>query len=95
VLTDESRPNLAAQVKRLFTTKDPGDADVIGMVEFERNLALMRVNDAKDHMKNPKDPWLEVEDVMAATLQKNHIDLPDSFFTVLSNFKLKFPPKRL
>jgi len=39
VLTDEGRPDLAAQVKHLFTTKDPGDADVIGMVEFERNLA--------------------------------------------------------
>jgi hypothetical protein len=37
--------------------------------------------------KNPKDPRIEVEDAMAATLDKNHIQLPDSFFTVNKNFK--------
>jgi len=93
VLTDEGRPDLAAQVKHLFTTKDPGDADVIGMVEFERNLAIFRLNDAKHAEKIPNDPRLEVEDAMFFTLQKNHIDLPDSFYTVASNFHPKLPPK--
>jgi len=51
------------------------------------------MHDAKDHIRKPQDPWLEVEDVMAATLEKNHIDLPDSFFTVNSGFQPKFPPK--
>lgn len=93
ILTDEGKPNLAAQVEHLFTTKNPGDADVIGMVEFERNLAIARVADAKRAAKDPHAPRVEVEDAMAVTLQKNHIDLPDSFFTVGSNFHPKFPPK--
>lgn len=54
---------------------------------------IWRMHDAKDHIRKPQDPWLEVEDVMAATLEKNHIDLPDSFFTVNSGFQPKFPPK--
>jgi hypothetical protein len=94
VLTDEGKSDLAAQVKHLFTTKDPGDADVIGMVEFERNLAIFRLNDAKHAETNPNDPRLEVEDAMFFTLQKNHIELPDSFFTVASDFHPKLPPKK-
>jgi hypothetical protein len=62
------------------------------MVEFETNLALARVADAKRAEKDPKAQRVEVEDAMAVTLQKNHIDLPDSFFTVARNFKPKFPP---
>lgn len=91
VLTDEGKSELAAQVKHLFTTKDPGDLDVIGMVEFEMNLALARVADAKRAEKDPNARRIEVEDAMAVTLKKNHIELPDSFFTVNKNFKPKFP----
>jgi hypothetical protein len=91
VLTGEGRADLAAQVKQLFTTKNPGDLDTIGGVEFERNLALARVADAKRAAQNPNAPRVEVEDAMAVTLQKNHIDLPDSFFTVNKNFKPKHP----
>ena len=93
VLRDEGRADLAAQVDHLFTTKDPGDAHTIGSVEFELNLALARVNDAKHAEKNPNDPRLEVEDAMFVTLQENHIDLPDSFYTVNKNFKPKLPPQ--
>ena len=93
VLTDEGRSDLAAQVEDLFTTTDPGDRHTIGAVEFEMNLALAREADAKNVLKNPNSPRIEVEDAMAVTLKKNHIDLPDSFFTVASNFKPKFPPK--
>jgi hypothetical protein len=94
VLIGEGRPDLAAQVKNLFTTKDAGDADVIGMVEFERNLAIFRLNDAQHAEKTPSDPRLEVEDVLFFTLQKNHIGLPDSFYTVGSNFRPKRPLKQ-
>jgi hypothetical protein len=87
VLTDEGRPDLAAQVKHLFTTKNPGDADTIGMVEFETNLALARVADVKRVAKDPNAQRIEVDDAMAVTLQKNHIELPDSFFTVNKDFK--------
>lgn len=93
VLTDEGRPDLAAQVEHLFATKDPGDADVIGMVEFERNLALARVFDAKRAENDPNARRLEVEDAMIVTMRKNGIELPPSFLTVASNFKPKLPPQ--
>jgi hypothetical protein len=92
VLNDEGRADLAAQVEHLFTTTLPHDAHTIGSVEFERNLAILRVADTENAQKNPNDPRVEVEDAMALTLQKNHIELPDSFFTVASNFKPKHAP---
>jgi hypothetical protein len=94
VLTGSGRPDLAAQVNHLFTTKDAGDADVIGAVEFERNLALARVADAKRAEKDPSAPRVEVEDALAITLEKNGIKLPDSFFTVANGFRRKYPPKK-
>jgi hypothetical protein len=42
VLRGEGRSDLAAQIEHLFTTTLPGDKFTLGMVEFERNLALMR-----------------------------------------------------
>jgi hypothetical protein len=94
-LTDEGRADLSAQIKHLFTTKMPGDADVIGMVEFERNLALARVEDVQNVAKDHKAKRIEVEDAMAVTLHKNGVEVPDSFYTVLSGFKPKFPRKKL
>jgi hypothetical protein len=94
VLTNAGKPALAAQVKRLFTTKDPGDNATMGMIEFERNLALLRLDDAKDHEKKPNDPRLEVEDVIILTLHKNNIELPDSYYDVNKNFHPKLPPKK-
>jgi hypothetical protein len=38
---------------------------------------------------NAQRVW--VEHALAVTLKKNGIELPDSFFTVLSNFKPKYP----
>lgn len=93
VLTDEGRPDLAAKVEYLFTTKLGNDVDVIGAVEFERNLAFARLDDLKNIQQHPNDPRIEVEDAMAVTLEKNGIKLPDNFYTVLSNFKPKLPPK--
>ena len=89
VLTDEGKPDQAAQVSHLFTTNDPGDEISIGMTEFIRNLAIVRANDAKHAIDHPNDPRLEVEDAMYLTLhlQKHPIDLPDSFFTVNKDFK--------
>jgi hypothetical protein len=94
VLTGSGRPDLAAQVEHLFTTKNAGDTDVIGAVEFERNLALARVEDVRNVAKNPNAQRIEVEDALAVTLEKNGIKLPDSFYTVASNFRPKLPRKR-
>lgn len=93
VLTDQHQSALAAQVKHLFTTRNPGDADTIGMIEFERNLARARLADAKRAEANSTARRLEVEDALFVTLKKNDIVLPDSFFTVNSNFRPKLPPK--
>ena len=70
VLTSDGRPDLAAQVKQLFTTKNHGDVDTIGMVEFERNLALARVADAKRAAQNPNTSRVEVEDAMAVPCRR-------------------------
>jgi hypothetical protein len=88
VLTNAGKLALAAQVKHLFTTKDPGDADTIGMVE--RNLAITRA----DNAHHPQDQPSEVEDVVIITLENNHIALPDSFYDVNKNFRPKLPPKK-
>ena len=90
VLANGGKPALAAQVKRLFTTKDPGDADTIGMVEIERNLAIVRLHDAQ----HPEERPSEVEDVMVLTVEKNHIELPDSFYDVNKNFRPRMPLKQ-
>lgn len=93
VLTDEGRPDLAAQVSHLFTT-NPSDSNIsIGMNDFMLNLAKARVADAKRAEQNPNARRLEIEDAMFVTLKKNNIVLPDNFFTVASNFKPKFPLK--
>jgi hypothetical protein len=93
ILTDTGKPTLATQVRRLFTTKDPGDADTIGMVELERNIAISRVADLKRVQSNPSARRLEVEDAMFITLKKNTIELPDSFFSVNANFRPKLPQR--
>jgi hypothetical protein len=93
VLTDEGRPDQAEQVRKLFTETKPGDMVPAGVAEFDINLALARVVDAKRIAKNPDARRLEVEDAMIVTLRKNNIELPPSFLTVNSNFHPKLPPK--
>lgn len=93
VLSDEGRPDLAAQVKHLFTTKYSGDADVIGMVEFEMNLALARVADAKRAEQNPNAHRLEVEDAMLVTLKKNNIPMSRTFVLAFRAINKDFQPK--
>ena len=87
VLIDAGRANDAAKVHRFFNDIKPGSLLSLGEAEFELNLDNARVVDAKDHVHNPNAPRLEVEDALAVTLKKNGIELPDSFFTVGSNFK--------
>jgi hypothetical protein len=94
VLKAEGRANLAARVETLFTTTEPGDQHTLGMVEFQLNLARARVTDAKNVEKTPSAQRLDVEDAFAVTLKKNHIDLPDSFFTVGRGFRPKYPSQQ-
>jgi hypothetical protein len=92
VLTDEGKPDLSAQVSKLFTTHLGNDQISVGMGEFFRNLARARLIDAQNVAKDPNAQRVEVEDAMFATLKKNGVELPDSFFTVASNFQPKLPP---
>lgn len=94
VLADQGNSALAAQVKQLFTTKNAGDADTIGMVEFERNLARARLADAKRAETDANSPRLDVENAFAVTLKRNSIELPKTFYTVNGNFRPKLPPKK-
>ena len=94
VLIKEGKRDLAAKIHALFTTTLPGDESPIGVVEFESNLARARSADIRRLQKDPRATRLEVEDAMAATLEKNGIPLPDAFFTVASAFRPKYPPKR-
>jgi hypothetical protein len=94
VLTDEGRADLAAQVDKLFLTTLPGDRMTLGMTELERNLALGRAADTKRAASDPNARRLEVEDVMAVTLKKNGVEMPKTFFTVMSNFQPKYPPNQ-
>ena len=90
VLTDSGRPDLALQVKKLFTTKEADEKDTIGMVEFEINLA--RLHDMVK--RNPNASRLEVEHAMILTLKDHNIILPPSFMHVASGFQPKFPPQQ-
>jgi hypothetical protein len=63
----------------------------IGDAEFEGNIANAQVFDAKRHLDNPGARRLEIEDALVVTLKKHGIVLPPSFFTVMSNFKPKYP----
>jgi hypothetical protein len=92
-LTTAGKPQLATQVHRLFLTIPSGDEMSLGMTEFERNLALARVSDAKRAQGDPNARRLEVEDALFVTLKKNGIELPDSFFAANSNFRPKLPMK--
>ncbi len=94
VLIDEGKDDLAAQVQDLFTKIPPGDSISLGLEEFETNLAQARIFDAETYAKDHNAQRVEVEDAMAIALKKNKIDLPDSFFTVNSNFHPKVPPKK-
>ena len=94
VLTDEGRADLSAKVSKLFTTRLGNDQISVGMTEFSINLARARLFDVQNVAKDSNAQRVDVEDAMFATLKKNGIELPDSFFTVLSNFRPKFPPQK-
>ena len=93
VLTNDGKPGVAAQVKFLFTTKNPGATSTIGMSAFETSLASLRAIDESNAEKNPNGHRLEVEQVMIAALKNHGIVLPKSFLTVANNFKPKYPPQ--
>ncbi len=94
VLTDAGKADQAAKVSKLFTTRLGSDQASVGVVEFNSNLARARLADAQNVVKDPSAQRIEVEDAMAFTLHKNGIEVPDSFYTILSNFKPKHPSQK-
>jgi hypothetical protein len=93
VLIQSGKKDVADKVHTLFTKKLGGDESPVGVVEFEGNIARARLADIRNLEKDPRAARLEVEDAMVVTLQKNGIELPDSFFTIASGFRPKLPPQ--
>lgn len=91
VLKDSGRADLAEQVARLFTTKDPQSNISVGVTEFEILFARARVADLERLKKDPNATRLEVEHAMLLMFKKNGIDLPPSFMHVADSFKPKLP----
>jgi hypothetical protein len=93
VLRDAGRLDQAERVHKLFTEIPKGDEVPLGLAEFDANLALARVADARRVQQNPNAPPLEVEHAMIVTLKKNGIVLPPSFMYVADDFHPKLPPR--
>ena len=85
------RPDLVAQIKKLFTTRMARDDNTIGMVQVEMNIAAVNRADAENLVKDPNAKPLAVELAMIATLKANGIILPKSFIHVGDNFDTKQP----
>ena len=94
-LTDEGRPDLAAQISKLFTTNIGGDKVSVGSAEFTRNLAAARVADAERAAKDANAHRLEVEDAMLVTLKRNNIPLSQDFIKAFRAINKDFQPKPL
>ena len=82
--------NQQARLKEFFAPRDTGEG-VSGMAQFELNLALGRVADDELANSNSSVPRLQVEDVMAATLERNGFVLPKHFQPVATGFQQKYP----
>jgi hypothetical protein len=96
VLIEEGQDDLAAKINNLFTEKLGGDDLPLGLVEFDKNLALARVADAERALQDPKAHRLEVEDAMLVTLQKNNVPMSRTFVAAFrainNNFQPQSPP---
>lgn len=97
VLRDAGRPDQVAQIEKLFTTRQRGDDNTLGMVELELNFAAVNKADADNLVQDPNAKPLPVELAMIATLKANGIILPKTFMHVGDNFETKEsmspPPK--
>jgi hypothetical protein len=93
VLISEGGSDLAAQVQKLFTATPAGDVAALGLTEFESNLDLARVADAKRVTQDPSAHRLEVEDAMLVTLKKNDIPLSEDFIKSFRAINRGFQPK--
>ena len=91
ILVDAGNHDLLAKLNKLFGEVRPGDEMSVGMIEFEANLANVRVLDAERYAKDHQAMRLEVEHAMALTLKRNGINLPSSFMHVADEFRPKQP----
>jgi hypothetical protein len=87
VLVDEGRRDLAAQVRKLFTVRHPGESLSQGMVTLEANLAHARAVDADTHAHDRHAERLEVEQALIVTLKWSGIVLPKSFMRAGEGFR--------
>ena len=91
ILVDAGKGDQAVKLNRLFSEVPPGNQMSIGMLEFEANLANVRVLDAERYAKDHSVMRLEVEQAMALTIRRNGIVLTPAFMHVADNFRPKLP----
>jgi hypothetical protein len=86
-LKNAGRPDDAAKISHLFTTKVPDGPGSIGVEQFSMTLAIARVADAK----NPDAPPVKVVKVLSVCLEKNDgIKLPPEFMTMAGKLDPKY-----
>jgi len=90
---DDGKADFAAQIERLFTDVEPGDAMSLGLVELERNVARARVFDLQHVEKDPKAERLDVEDALFVTLKKNGIVMSDKAMDKVMDTLANFHPQ--
>lgn len=92
-LQDDGRADLAAQVRKLFAVRNPGDTLSVGMQTLETNLAHARAVDAQTHAQDPQAERLDIEQALIVTLKWQGINLPKSFRQAAARFKPKHRQK--
>lgn len=91
ILVDAGKHDDLAKLNKLFSDVRPGDQVSIGILEFETNLANVRVLDAERYAKDHGVMRLEVEQAMALTIRRNGIVLTPAFMHVADGFRPKLP----
>jgi len=95
VLIDEGRPDLATQLDRLFTEVKPGNKVSDATADYMARLGAMLGAEVEREVRNSKLPHLQAERAFRDAAKDHGIPLPKAFDAVASNFKPKFPPKKL
>src|SRR5665213_2969909 len=89
-LRDDGKPDLALKTGQLFAHVEPGDKMSVGLVELEKNIAVVRVVDLDRLKKDPKAQRVDVEDALFVTLKKNGIELSSNAMNSVLNAMASF-----
>ena len=94
-LNDEGRADMAAQLETIFTEVKPGNKFSDAFADYQARLGAMLGAEVEREVRNPNLPHLQAERAFKDAARDHGISLPPAFDTVASNFRPKFPPKKL